>query len=66
MNCIANNRRLSDVTAGFWQNLYKGQYGRLAVGAQWEYIKRDSFTGIGGAPSTAENIVLTSLRWYPF
>jgi hypothetical protein len=66
VNCIANNRRLSDVTAGFWQNLYKGQYGRLAVGAQWEYIKRDSFTGIGGAPSTAENIVLTSLRWYPF
>jgi hypothetical protein len=66
VNCIANNRRLSDVTAGFWQNLYKGQYGRLAVGAQWEIIRRDSFTGIGGAPSTNENIVLTSLRWYPF
>jgi hypothetical protein len=64
-NCIANNRRLSDVTAGFWQNLYKGPYGRLTVGAQWELIRRDSF-GIGGAPSTAENIVLTSLRWYPF
>jgi hypothetical protein len=65
-NCIANNRRLSDVTAGFWQNLYKGPYGRLAVGAQWEIIRRDSFTGIGGAPFTYDNIVLTSLRWYPF
>jgi hypothetical protein len=65
-NCIANNRRLSDVTAGFWQNLYKGEYGRLTVGAQYEYIKRDAFAGIGGAPSTSESIVLTSLRYYPF
>src|SRR5262249_23837475 len=44
-NCIANNRRLGEITVGFWQNLYKGDYGRLAVGAQWEYIKRDSFNG---------------------
>jgi hypothetical protein len=65
-NCIANNRRLSEITVGFWQNLYKGDYGRLAVGAQYEYIKRNSFDGIGGAPSTSESIVLTSLRYYPF
>jgi hypothetical protein len=65
-NCIANNRRLSEITVGFWQNLYKGDYGRLAVGAQYEYIKRDSFDGIGGAPYTSDNIVLTSLRYYPF
>jgi hypothetical protein len=44
-----------------WEGL-----GRLAVGAQWEIIRRDSFAGIGGAPSTNENIVLTSLRYYPF
>ena len=44
-NCIANNRRLEDVTAGFWQNVYKGQYGRVAVGGQYEYIKRESFNG---------------------
>jgi hypothetical protein len=47
-NCIANNRRLSDVTVGFWQNIYKGTYGRVAFGAQYEYIKRESFDGIGG------------------
>jgi hypothetical protein len=38
----------------------------VAVGAQYEYIKRESFVGIGGAPSTDDNIVLTSLRYYPF
>lgn len=65
-NCIANNRRLIGATIGFWQNVYKGDYGRVAVGAQYEYIRRQSFEGLGGAPSTDDNIVLTSVRYYPF
>ena len=65
-NCIANNRRLLDLTAGFWQNVYKGDYGRVAFGAQYEYIKRESFDGVGGAPSTDDNIVYSSIRYYPF
>ena len=51
---------------GFWQNVYKGNYGRVAVGAQYEYIKREVFAGVDGASSTDNNIVLTSLRYYPF
>lgn len=35
---------------GFWQNPYKGDYGRVAAGAQYEYIRRQAFPGIGGAP----------------
>lgn len=65
-NCIANNRRLEEITVGFWQNLYNGVYGRVAAGAQYEYIRRQAFNGLGGAPSTDDNIVMTSLRWYPF
>ena len=65
-NCIVNNRRLSDLTVGFWQNVYKGDYGRVAFGAQYEYIKRESFDGIGGSVSTDDNIVYTSVRYYPF
>ncbi len=61
-NCIANNHRLEEVTVGFWQNLYKGDYGRVAAGAQYEYIRREAFAGVGGAPSTDDNIVMTSLR----
>jgi hypothetical protein len=64
-NCVANNRRLEDVTVGFWQNVYKGQFGRVAVGAQYEYIKRESFNGVGGTVSTNDNVVFTSVRWYP-
>src|SRR5262249_17482619 len=29
-----------NTTVGFWQNAYKGDYGRVAFGAQYEYIKR--------------------------
>src|SRR5260370_11395402 len=64
--CVANNRRLTDGTVGFWYNLYKGSLGRLATGAEYEYIRREAFNGIGGAPSTANHIILTSLRYYPF
>jgi hypothetical protein len=38
----------------------------LVFGAQYEYIMREAFAGIGGEPSTDDNIVLTSLRYFPF
>ena len=65
-DCIANNQRLSELTIGFWQNVYKGDYSRVTFGAQYEYIKRKAFNGIGGAPSTDDNVVMTSVRYYPF
>jgi hypothetical protein len=68
-NCAAINKEVDMVTAGFWQNIWKGSYGRVAAGAQWEYIQRKSFDtnpGLGGAVSTNDNVFLTSLRYYPF
>jgi hypothetical protein len=56
-------------TVGFWQNIWKGGYGRVAAGAQWEYIQRKSFdtiVGNCGSVSTNDNVFLTSLRYYPF
>jgi len=38
----------------------------VAFGAQYEYIKRKAFVGIGGDPSTDNNVVMTSVRYYPF
>jgi hypothetical protein len=64
--CVANNRQLAEVTVGFWQDLYKGHHGRIALGAQYEYIRREAFEGVGGAPSTDNNVFYTSLRYYPF
>jgi hypothetical protein len=63
---VANNKRLTELTVGFWQDLYKGHLGRVTLGAQYEYLKRDTFEGIGGAPSTDDNVFYTSIRYYPF
>jgi hypothetical protein len=65
-DCIANTQRVVDLTGGFWQNVYKGDYGRVTFGAQYAYIKKKSFAGIGGSPSTDNNVVMTSVRYYPF
>jgi hypothetical protein len=68
-NCAAVNREVDMATVGFWQNIYKGNYGRMAAGLQYEYIVRKSFDtnpGNGGAVSTNDNVFLTSLRYYPF
>jgi hypothetical protein len=68
-NCAAINKEVDMATVGFWQNLAKGAYGRVAAGLQYEYIRRKSFDtnpGLGGAVSTNDNVFLTSLRYYPF
>jgi hypothetical protein len=68
-NCAAVNKEVDMATVGFWQNLLKGSYGRVAAGLQYEYIVRKSFDtipGNGGAVSTNDNVFLTSLRYYPF
>ena len=60
------------VPVGFWQDFYKGNYGRVAGGFEWEYVRRSAFPGYGGcpsgcaSPSTSDNVFMTSLRWYPF
>jgi hypothetical protein len=68
-NCAAINKEVDMATVGFWQNVLKGSYGRVAVGMQYEYIVRKSFDtnpGLGGAVSTNDNVFLTSVRYYPF
>ena len=75
-DCIGNNRRVSEVTVGFWQNLYKGNWGRVTYGAQYEYVNLKAFAGAPG-PITATStpnqglspnnqIVMMSLRYYPY
>lgn len=51
---------------GSWWKFYRGNYGTLALGLSYSYIRRNAFTGNGGAPWTDDNIVMTSFRYYPF
>ena len=65
--CMAETRDIRHITGGFWHDLYKGAYGRLATGAQLSYTERNAFQGTFGiAPSTHAIVGLASLRYYPF
>lgn len=62
--CVGDTRRLLDFKVGFWQNIKKGPSGRFVTGIEAEHLIREGFTGIGGAPSTNNNIFFTSFRYY--
>jgi hypothetical protein len=63
--CQAQTEQLSQITGGFWQDVYKGDYGRFTLGFQGGEIWRDGFAGVGGKPKTNIGIFMTSLRYYP-
>ena len=80
--CTGNNKVVRQITGGFWDKIYSGDYGRLQVGMQYSYTQRISFPGSWGTGTTASSagasniggvtaqsnthIVLGSLRYYPF
>lgn len=57
---------LSELQVGGWWNFYKGEYGRMVFGASYAYVNVGTFSGVGGSPSTHDNIVMASFRYYPF
>ena len=63
-NCAANTRSMFEGTAGFWYKLYNGPKGKIQFGPQYSYVKRMTWYGLGGSPSTHENMFFTSFRYY--
>jgi hypothetical protein len=74
--CTANVQRTQEITVGLWEDLYKGNMGRVALGLQYEYVRLTAFSGVPGAAAgnstpnqglnPNNNIFFTSLRYYPF
>jgi hypothetical protein len=52
-------RRVSLIT--FFPNV-----GTAEVGASYFHTRRTIFPGVGAAPSTDENVVMFSFRYFPF
>jgi hypothetical protein len=44
----------------------RGSYGTVKAGVQYSYNQRFAFAGVGGAPKTDDNIVMTQIRYCPF
>jgi len=38
----------------------------MEVGASYSYLHKTAFAGNAGAPTTNDNIVMLSFRYYPF
>jgi hypothetical protein len=66
LGCVGDSREIDQITAGTWFNAYSGDYGKARLGLQYSYTERKAFEGVGGAPKTADNMVFTSIRFYPF
>jgi hypothetical protein len=65
--CSPLTKSVQQITAGFWDRIYQGSFGRIQVGVQYSYTERQSFSDAGGlAPKAIDNMVFTSFRYYPF
>jgi hypothetical protein len=64
--CTANTRDITEATAGFWWKFYQGDFGSARWGAQYEYVARNVWGGIGGGGTADNSILMTSFRFYPF
>jgi hypothetical protein len=65
-SCTANTRQIDQYTAGFWDKVYNGSYGNVRVGLQYSHTDLIAFAGTGGRPTTSDDMVFTSFRYYPF
>jgi hypothetical protein len=74
--CSGNIHFLQQITAGFWDRPYTLRFGKFQWGIQYSYTERHAFPGFAGftpgfqpgnpAPIARENMVFTSIRYYPF
>ena len=65
-SCSPNLRAVDEITGGFWSRIYNGHYGSFRYGMQYSYHHNTAFAGAGGKPETDDNMVFTSVRYYPF
>jgi hypothetical protein len=64
--CSAQTEDVWQITAGVWDRLYEGNYGKVQIGLQDSITRRDAFSdSVGISPHVVENVVMTSFRFYP-
>ncbi len=64
--CVGNTSGVSQGTLGGWWKFIHGPYGTMQTGLQYSYTDRSIFKGVGPTPKTNDNMVMLSLRYYPF
>jgi len=65
--CSDQAKLIWQLSPGFWQQVYKGDYGNMKVGGQYSLTRKDVFSGSNGAsPHAFENTFMMSFRYAPF
>ncbi len=73
--CAGKVQDAWEVTGGFWDKVYQGNFGSVRVGLQYAYIQDDLFPGSGSSGAAFpkntnvhfnDNMVYASFRYYPF
>jgi hypothetical protein len=76
--CSPDTRQISQIAVGLWDKAYTGSFGQVRVGLQYSHTDLRAFPGVFGAnalgiapglvvrPSTSDDMVFTSFRYYPF
>ena len=57
-------QRIDQGTIGTWWKFYQGGFGKMQAGLQYSYTRDTYFSGTANGPTTADNMVFTSLRYY--
>jgi len=63
-NCTADTRALIEGTSGFWYKFHSGPKGSFRFGADYAYLTRNAWSGVGGQPHGVDNMIFTSFRYY--
>ena len=66
--CSAVTKSIEQITAGLWDKIYQGSFGRVQVGLQYSHTVKQAFpdAATGFAPKATEDMIFTSFRYYPF
>jgi hypothetical protein len=69
-DCTGDSRVVTEGTAAFWYRFYNGPRGRFQFGAQYSYVNRQTWSGVGFSKTSSltpvglDNMVYTSFRYY--
>jgi hypothetical protein len=66
-SCYAQTSSTWQITPGVWHRVYDGNYGKMQLGLQYSWTRRNAFSDSNGVnPHGIENIALFTIRYTPF
>jgi hypothetical protein len=61
--CTAQNRDINQAIGGFWYSFFRGPYGSMKFGMNYEHLRRNTWWAVDGQPKGKDDIVMTSIRF---